>query len=384
MKFLPLVVRSLLRHKVRTLFTLLGVTVAFVLFGYLLAIEAAFSMGVELAGNDRLVLLHKVSLIQLLPESYGERIKGVEGVVDVCHQTWFGGIYQDPKNFFMQMPVEPECLLRMYPEFKVPEDQKKAWFDDRQGAIVGRATAERFGWKVGDRIPLQATIWRKKDNSLNWEFNLRGIYDADQPGVDTSQFFFHYEYFDESRQFADGSVGWYVIRIGDPAAAPAIARTIDALFANSPAETKTTTEKAFLQAFAKQVGDIGLIVTSILGAVFFTILLVAANTMAQSVRERTSELAVLKTLGFSDARVLVLVLVESCLIAGVGGLLGLGLAWTLISRGDPTGGALPAFYLPLRALLVGLALVAGLGIVTGLFPALRAMRLRIVDALRRV
>ncbi|HSK08879.1 MAG TPA: FtsX-like permease family protein, partial [Vicinamibacterales bacterium] len=322
--------------------------------------------------------------IQLLPYSYGQRIRQVDGVVDVCHQTWFGGVYQDPKNFFMQIPVEPECHLRMFPEFMLPDDQRQAWLADRQGAIVGRATADRFGWQVGDRIPLQATIWRKKDGSTNWEFNLRGIYDSAQPGVDTSQFFFHYSYLDESRLFGEGFVGWYYVRIADPDRAPEMAETIDALFANSPAETKTTTEKAFAQTFANQVGDIGLIVRSILGAVFFTILLVAANTMAQSVRERTGELAVLKTLGFTDGRVLALVLIESCAIAVAGGLLGLAVAYALIARGDPTGGALPGFFLPRRSLATGAALVLLVGIVAGIFPALRAMRLRIADALRRV
>ncbi|MBP1636529.1 MAG: yknZ 1 [Acidobacteria bacterium] len=384
MKLLPLLLGNFRRRRIRTLFTLLSIAVAFILFAYLLAIEAAFTMGVELAGNERLVLIHRVSLIQPLPFSYLQRIRQVEGVVDACHQTWFGGIYQDPKNFFMQIPVDPECQLRMFPEFKLPADQRAAWLADRQGAIVGRATADRFGWKVGDRIPLQATIWRKKDGSATWEFNLRGIYDSDVPGTDTTQFFFHYDYFDESRLFAEGMVGWYYIRIADPSQAPQMAERIDKLFANSPAETKTTTEKAFAQAFAKQVGDIGLIVRSILGAVFFTILLVAGNTMAQSVRERTSELAVLKTLGFTDRRLLALVLVESLLIAGAGGLLGLGVGYLLISRGDPTGGALPGFFLPTRALALGLAMVFGLGLVAGIFPAIRAMRLQIVDALRRV
>jgi putative ABC transport system permease protein len=384
MKLLPLLWSNLRRRRIRTLFTILSIAVAFILFGYLLAIEAAFSMGVELAGNERLVLIHRVSLIQPLPISYQQRIRQVEGVVDVCHQTWFGGIYQDPKNFFMQIPVDPECHLRMFPEFKLSADQRAAWLADRQGAIAGRTTADRFGWKVGDRIPLQATIWRKKDNSSNWEFNLRGIYDADTPGTDTSQFFFHYTYFDESRLFGEGQVGWYYVRIADPSQAPRMAERIDALFANSPAETKTTTEKAFAQAFAKQVGDIGLIVRSILGAVFFTILLVAGNTMAQSVRERTGELAVLKTLGFTDHRLLALVLIESCLIALVGGLAGLTIAWMLIARGDPTGGALPGFFLPRRGLVAGLAAVVGLGLVAGIFPAVRAMRLQIVDALRRV
>lgn len=383
MKYLPLLWRSLFRRKVRTIFTLLAVLVAFTLFGFLVAIEAAFGMGVELAGNERLVLIHKVSLIQLLPESYLERIRATPGVTDVCHQTWFGGIYQDPKNFFMQMPVDPECMLRMYPEFKLPEDQKKAWIADRQGAIAGRTTAEKYGWKIGDRIPIQATIWRKKDNSTNWEFNLVGIYDGAEQGTDTTQFFFQYKYFDESRLFGEGQVGWYVVRIANASRAPQIAGQIDSLFANSPAETKTTTEKAFVQAFANQVGNIALIVRSIIAMAFFIILLVTANTMAESVRERTSELAVLKTLGFTDGRVLALVLVESCLIAGVGGFLGLGLAGVLVPK-IPTGNLLPNLFVPTASLGLGIALVFGLGLVAGIFPALRAMRLRIVDALRRV
>jgi putative ABC transport system permease protein len=383
MKYLPLLWRTLFRRKVRTIFTLLAVLVAFTLFGFLAAIGAAFSMGVELAGNERLLTIHKVSLIQLLPESYLERIRATPGVVDACSQTYFGGIYQDPKNFFMQMPVDPECILRMYPEFTLPDEQKKAWIADRQGAIVGRQTAAKFGWKVGDRVPLQATIWRKQDNSSNWEFNLDGIYSGTEQGTDETQFFFHYKYFEESRQFAHGTVGWYVVRIAVASKAAQIAATLDEQFANSPAETKTTTEKAFAQAFANQVGNIALIVRSIIAMAFFIILLVTANTMAESVRERTGELAVLKTLGFSDGLVLALVLAESCTIAGVGGLLGLGLA-TVLVPGIPTGSFLQALYVPKASFVAGLALVVGLGVVSGIFPALRAMRLRIVDALRRV
>ena len=237
--------------------------------------------------------------------------------------------------------------------------------------------------EVGDRIPIQATIWRKKDNSTNWEFNLVGIYDGAEQGTDTTQFFFQYKYFDESRLFAKGQVGWYVVRIANASRAPQIAGQIDSLFANSPAETKTTTEKAFVQAFANQVGNIALIVRSIIAMAFFIILLVTANTMAESVRERTSELAVLKTLGFTDGRVLALVLVESCLIAGVGGFLGLGLAGVLVPK-IPTGNLLPNLFVPTASLGLGIALVFGLGLVAGIFPALGAMRLRIVDALRRV
>jgi putative ABC transport system permease protein len=382
MKFLPFVWRNLLRRKMRTTFTLASIVVTFVLFGVLMAIRTAFSLGVELVGNDRLTTIHRVSLIQPLPESYGGRIAAIPGVVEVTHATWFGGVYQSPQNFFPQMAVEPEDWLRMYPEYVLPEEQKRAWLADRAGAIVGRATARRFGWQIGDRIPIQGTIFRRPGSA--WEFNLRGIYEAAEKGVDDTIFFFQRELLAEG--FGPnrlGFVGWYVVRIDDPDRAPEIAQEVDARFANSPAETKTATEKAFMQAFANQIGDIGTIMIAILAAVFFTILLVAGNTMAQSIRERTGELAVLKTLGFSDARVLGLVLVESCVLAGLGGLIGLALAWALISRGDPTNGMLPAFYLPPRALVLGVGLVAALGLLTGAVPAVQAMRLRIVDALRR-
>jgi putative ABC transport system permease protein len=383
MRYLPLLWRNLTRRKTRTIFTVLSIAVAFVLFGILAALNVAFSQGVELAGNDRLIIQHKVSIIQLLPQSYEARLETTPGVVDVLHQTWFGGIYQEPSNFFMQCPVQPDRLLKLYPEYVLPEDQKKAFLTDRTCAIAGRQTATRFGWKVGDRIPIQATIWRKRSGSTAWEFNLCGIFDGDKKGVDTTPFFFNYDYFDEARSFGQGQVGWYVIRINDPAKAPDIARRIDEMFANSFAETKTTTEKAFLQAFAQQIGDIGLIIRGIVTAVFFTILLVAANTMAQSVRERTSELAVLKTLGFSDAVVLGLVLAESCAIALVAGLSGLGLAWLMTQAGDPTNGMLPAFYMPMADLVRGVLFAAGLGVLAGIMPAVQAMRLRIVDALRR-
>jgi putative ABC transport system permease protein len=383
MKYLPLVWRNLTRRKTRTIFTILSIVVAFVLFGVLAALNVAFSQGVELAGNDRLIIQHKVSLIQLLPESYQARLEATPGVVDVLHQTWFGGIYQKPSNFFMQCPVIPDRLLKIYPEYLLPADQRKAFLSDRTCAIIGRQTANRFGFKVGDRVPIQATIWRKRGGATNWEFNVCGIYDGDKKGVDTTSLFFNYEYFDEARQFGQGQVGWYVIRINDPAKAPEIAERIDAMFANSFAETKTTTEKAFLQAFAKQIGDIGLIIRGIVTAVFFTILLVAANTMAQSVRERTSELAVLKTLGFPDGLVLTLVLLESCAIAIIGGTIGLGLAWLFTQGGDPTNGMLPAFYLPTADLGRGALIALALGVVAGIMPGIQAMRLRIVDALRR-
>lgn len=382
MKYLHLVWRSLLRRKLRTLFTALSIFIAFLLFGALMALRVAFGMGIDLAGQDRLVMIQRVSFIQPLPLSYQNRIAATPGVAGVTHSSWFGGIYQDKKNLFAQFAVDPESWLAMYPEYVLPAEQKQAWYANRTGAVVGRTLADRFGWKVGDRVPLQATIWRKPDDSP-WTFTIDGIYDAGTKGTDTTQFFFHYAYLNETRTFGKDLTGWYVIRVADPAQSEDVASRLDALFANSPAETKTSTEKAFVQAFAKQIGDIGSILIAILVAVLFTILLVAANTMAQAVRERTNELAVMKTLGFGDGQLLGIVLLESVLLAVIGGGAGLLLAWLVTQQGDPTGGLLPAFFLPTRDLVLGVALIVLLGLAAGVLPAWQASRLRIADALRR-
>jgi putative ABC transport system permease protein len=381
MKFLPLLWSSLWRKKIRTIFTLLSVFIAFLLFGLLMTIRGAFSFGVDIAGIDRLVLIHKVSLIMPLPVSYKERLAATEGVSMVSHQTWFGGVYQDPANFFAQMVVEPEPFMKIYPEFKIPPDQVTAWLNDRQGAIVGVDLANRFGWKIGDRIPITGTIWQPKQGQT-WEFNIVGIYDGDQ-GVDKTQFFFRYDYLDENRRQGEGLVGWYVVKIDDPSQAQQMGARFDSMFANSSAETKTTTEKGFVEGFAKQVGDIGAIMVAILAAVLFTMLLVAANTMAQSVRERTAEMGVLKTLGFSNAAVLTLVLSESVLIAVIGGSLGLGASWLIVQQGDPTNGMLPIFVLPPRDVAIGAGMIVVLGLIAGALPAVNAMNLKITDALRR-
>jgi putative ABC transport system permease protein len=383
MKFLPLVWKNIWRRKVRTIFTILSVFIAFVLFGLLMTIRAAFSVGVEMAGIDRLIVIHKISLIMPLPESYQSRIQATPGVDIATHSNWFGGVYKDPQNFFAQMAVDPEPFFKIYKEFHLPPDQMKAWLDDRQGAVAGRDLAKRFDWKIGDRIPIQGTIWQPKVGVGNtWQFNLRGIYDG-EPGADLTNFLFRYDYLDENRTRGKGLVGWYIVKIADPSQSVALAHKFDDAFANSDAETKTTSEKGFAEGFAKQIGDIGAMMTAILSAVLFTILLVVANTMAQSVRERTSELAVLKTLGFSNAAIVTLVLVESMFVAVLGGALGLGLAWGLVQMGDPTHGLLPAFFLPPRDLVVGVALMLTLGLLAGALPATAAMRLRITDALRR-
>jgi putative ABC transport system permease protein len=384
MKYLPLIVRNLLRRKIRTIFTTASIFIAFLLFGVLMALKAAFSMGVEVAGADRLMMIHRVSFIQPLPKSYLERMRPVEGITLISHANWFGGIYQDPSNFFANMAVDPETWLAMYPEYVLPEEHRRAWFADRTGAIVGADLAKRFGWKVGDRVPLKATIYQKSDGSP-WEFTVDGIYDSPMKGAYKTQFFFHYDYLNESVRgtFMADQVGWYLIKVSNPAEADAIAKRVDSLFANSPAETKTATEKVFASNFAKQVGDIGAIVTAIAAVVILFILFVAGNAMAQSIRERTNELAILKTLGFTDGKVLGMVLLESLLVAVIGGGLGLLLASLIIAQGDPTGGFLPIFHFPPRDLVLGVALVLVLGVLAGLVPGLQAGRLKIVDALRR-
>ena len=383
MKFLSLVWSNLKRKKLRTSLTLLSIFVAFVLFGLLCAVKEAFTAGVTMAGADRLVVRHKVSLIMTLPAAYKARIERIPGVDIATYFTWFNGIYQnDTKKFFGTFPADPESFLSIFPEYKLPEDQKQAWLKTRTGAIIGRSLVKRFEWKIGDRVSLTSPIWPRKGDGA-WEFDIVGIYDGAKKGTDTSGFYFRYDYFDEGRARGEGLVGWYGVRVKDPERAAEVAKAIDEEFANSPYETKAEPEGAFMQGFAQQMGDIGTILVAILSAVFFTILLVAGNTMAQAVRERAEELGVLKAMGFTNELVLALVLFESCLIAACGGLLGLGLAWLVAAAGSPVPNMLPVFFLPSRYLLIGVGLVFGLGFVAGILPALQAMRLQIAVALRR-
>jgi putative ABC transport system permease protein len=388
MKLFPLIWSNLWRRKLRTLFTLAAALFTFALFGVLAAVNLAFGMGVDVSGANRLVVIHKISLIMPLPVAYKERIAAVPGVNALTHMNWFGGIYKDPKNFFAQMAVDTPTFFDLYPEYVVPPEQKKAWEADRSGAIVGRDLAERFGWKIGDKIPLQGTIFRRKDGSKMWDFNIDGIYTPGKKGVDATQFFFHYDYLKEGGRTAtfNDMVGWYTVRINDPAHATDISQRIDSLFANSSYETKTSTEKAFAQSFANQMGNIGAIVRYVVSAVLCGMLLVIGNTMSQSVRERTNELAVLKTLGFGNGLVLFLVIAESCLLALTGAGLGLLFSWGVLTPlvGKLLKQFLPVFYIPGWGIALGLGIALVLGILTGLLPGIQAMRLRIVDALRKV
>jgi len=382
-KYLPLLAASLRRKRLRTFFTLASIVVAFLLFGLAESMRNALQSGVDIAGADRLITMHRVSFTQLLPASYQSRIRAIDGVVDVTPQTWFGAWYRDERSLIPAFPVEPEPFLRMYPEYVVPEEQRIAWVADRGGAMIGRGLAELTGWKVGDAVPLRSAIWRRSDGSDVWELTVRAIYDLPEGG-DTRQILLHQDYFEEAKAQAKGMVGWYLVQIDRVERADAIARQIDQQFANSPAETKTSSERAMAQSFLNQIGNIGAILQAIVTAVFFTMLLVTANTIAQSVRERTSEIGVLKTLGFTNGGVLGLVLAEAVLITALGGVIGLaGAAWLGVQFEPVFRQYLPGFSLPTDAVVRGVAFMLGLGLLAGAVPAVQAMRLGIVQALRR-
>jgi putative ABC transport system permease protein len=385
-KYLGLIWKSAWRKRIRTSLTILSVLVAFLLYFLLNSIgQAMTGGGATIESAKRLVVIDKVSLINLLPIAYQNRIEAIPGVESVAHATWFGGYYQEPQNQFGQFPVDPERYLALFPELDMPEEQLQAFINNRTGAIVGSTLAERFGWEVGDRIPIFSTIWPNKDGSRSWEFDLEGIFTNTSAGGSDMMMLFNYDYFDEARQFGQGLVGWYTITMADGANPAEVANAVDAEFANSPNETETSTEAAFAQSFMEQFGNIALIVQLILGAVFFTLLLVTGNTMSQSVRERIGELAVLKTVGFSDSTVLAIVLAESILIVTIGGVLGLLLGAGFAAVMSGTFAAMMGVGLSLSpgALALGIGIMLATGIAAGLFPALKARSLTIVEALAR-
>ena len=384
MKFFPLILGALFRRKARTILTLLSVVAAFLLFGLLDSVRGAFaSAGSNVAGVDRLMTISKISLTVQLPKSLLERISAVPGVKAVAYANWFGGIYQDPKNFFPNIAVAPN-YFDLFPEWQISSAERQAFHDTRTGAVVGEQLAKRFGWKVGDKIPLQATIFPLKSGGNAWTFDLVGIFHEPDPKLrgEEGQLFFNWDYFDEARAFGNGYVGWYVIRVADRNAAGAVAEAIDRIAANSDHETKTQTEKAFQASFVGQFGDIGLIMGAIIAAVFFTLILLTGNTMAQAVRERIPELAVLKTIGFSNRSVLLLVLVEAVLLIVLGAAIGLLLSTIAVAAlAASAGGQLPLLPVGVQIWLQGLGMAGLIGLVIGALPARRGMRLRIVDAL---
>ncbi len=379
MKFLPLLFANLFRRKVRTILTLGSFAVSLFLFCLLVTIRDGFNQGVDAAGVDRVWVLNKTSIISPLPFAYGEKILRTTGVKQATWANWFGGVYKDEKNFFPQFAIETVNWREVYREFLVPEDQWKAFVADRAGAIAGQATADRFGWKVGDKITIKGAIFPG-----DWEFTLRGIYKGARPNDDLTQFWFQWEYLKEKAPRLASRVGWYVVRIEPGADMVTVSKAIDTQFANSPFETRTQTEAAMMASFVEQMGNIEFLIQAIGSVVFFTLLLVTGNTMAIAVRERTGELAVLKTVGFTDGAVLSLVLAESLIIAALGGAIGIALAKAFTLGGDPTNGMLASFYLSPLGIARGGLLALTVGLLAGAIPAISAMRLPVVDALRRI
>jgi putative ABC transport system permease protein len=379
MKYFPLLWSALWRKKARTIFTIAGILVTFLLFGMLEGVNSAFSAAVDNANVNRLIVSSNISLTEQLPYSYLSQIETVPGVLHVTHATWFGAWYQDSKNQIFSFPVSAERDRLVFPERLLPQDQYDTLLRTRTGAVVGAELAEKYGWKVGDRVPLNSTIWTKPDRSSVWNFDIVGIYRVPSNPGQEQMFFFNHDYFDEGRAFSKGTVGWYTVMVKDPTQSAQVAQAIDKLFANSATETKTETEKEFQQAFIKQTADINYIVNKILIAVFFALIFATGTTMLQSVRERVPELAVMKTLGFTDTGVLSLVLAESLLLWVFSAALGLGAA-ALLFPGLKNFLGLVA--LPGSVVASGFALTVALSLLTGLLPAWRAKRLDIIEALR--
>jgi len=383
MKFSRLILANLFRKKARLVLTIGSFAVALFLFALLGVVSDAFSRGADIVSANRLVTINRTSIINPIPLSYRDEILRIPGVSYITHDNWFGGVYQDPKNFFPQFVIDPENQRQVFPELIVPDDQWNTFLKDRQGAVVGKNTMERFGWKIGDRIPIKTTLYGLGDKTF--EFNIDGVYHGAKPEDDTTQFWFQWEYFKESiPERVKGQIGWYTILIANPDDAPRIAKAIDNMYLNSPYETKTETESAFAQGWVKQFGNIKFLIVSIGTVVFFTLLLVTGNTMAISVRERTNELGVLKAIGFSDRTVLGFILGESMAIA-LSGCVGLLLALVAIpALSRAMAGLLPPLLVTAKTLAYGVIAALAVGFAAGILPAYGAMRMRVVNALRRI
>ena len=378
------VIANLFRKRTRTILTLLSVIMAFLLFGLLQSVNSIFNRGADFVGATRLFVQARVSFTQALPISMLPKLEAIPGVAAVAHQMWFGGVWQENTPLIM-LSLDPRTYHDVYPEWVMPDSQWQAFINTRTGMIAGKLLADQYGWKIGQKIPISSNIWPQKNGSKAWIFDLVGIFDGkDEDWKRRANLaFIQQDYFDEANQFGiKGRVNFYILKLTDSSKAEAVSKTVDAMFENSPDETKTQTEKDFNMSFVKQIGDIGLIVRWILFAVFFTLLLVVGNTMAQSVRERVPELAVLKTLGFTDGSVLGLVLAEAFALVLAGGLLGLllaSIAGAMVEKG--TAGQFQ-LSLDLRVWLMGVIAIVLMSLAVGLLPALRARRLNIVDALR--
>ena len=383
MNHFSLVRKNLLRKKTRTFLLFIAILMAFLIYAVLSSFNQAFNAGVKVAAADRLVVVNKINFTQSLPYAYYNRVRALAGVQNIFYADWFGGYYQEPRNMVITMAVEPVGWFAVFSEVLVNDEQKRTFLNDRTGILIGRMLAKRMNWQVGQQIPINSSIYRQSSNGQpTWKFTIRGIFDANRPEFDTNFAVFHHEYFNEARDMGKDSIGWMVLTTGDPARNENVMHAIDALFANSSFETETTTEQAFNKAFLEQIGSISLIIRSVVAAALLTILMIVGNSMYRAIRERTAEIAVMKTLGFTGKRLFALTLAESCLLTWSAGLLGLGLASILLYTLAPMlASVLPSLKMTTTTLFSSLLLMCALGLFTGFIPAWQALRLNIQQGL---
>ncbi len=382
MNDLTLIRKSLFRKKTRAILLILSIMTAFLIFGALASIDRVLNSSEELSRADRLVTVNKINFTQTMPFAYWGRVEGVDGVQAVTHASWFGGYFQDVRNFVQSFVVDMDSYLVVYPELELPADQRAALAERRDCVAVGADLAEQYEWSVGDRFPLSSNIWRQQDGSSAWDVEVCAILTTEDEDLPTNYLLMQYDYYNEALAFNRDQIGWMIMLTGDPAINDEVSQRIDDMFANSPAETETTTEAAFSQAFVEQLGNIGLILSLVVSAAFATILMIVGATMVMAINERTKEVGVMKTLGFSSSRIFTHVLSESVLLSLVGGLLGLGAAVLLLSGiAQVAGGQLPGLGVGRDTWIQAFGLMIAFGLVTGFVPALNAMRLKIVDAL---
>lgn len=384
MSDLYLILKNLTRKKLRLFLTCFAIFIAFLIFGAVTALKGSLDSGIEMSADNRLVVVHKTNFTISLPYAYVNKTKAIEGVKDVTHANWFGGFYQEPAKQIVAMAVEPTSYFKVYSELVLDEQQKQRWFNNQTGMLVGERLAKIYGWKVGDRVPISSNIFSHKDGGHTWEFVVDGIFTAQEKQTDTGYMIFHYKYFKETQTFGGDSVGWLVLTTESSDLNESVAKAIDTEFANSQAETETSTEKAFNKAFLEQIGNIGLIIFGVVFMAFFTILIVVGNTMVLAVRERTNEIAVLKTLGFTSMRIFKMILIESMLLSFVGGLLGLGASYIIVvGASEAMARFLPNLIISQAIVMQAIGYMFLLGFVTGIIPATNALRLNIVTAFNR-
>jgi len=380
-KFFRLIWAHVTRSRLRTSLTVISIAIALFLFCTLRTVMTSLDAGIRASDDTRLVVRHAASLVFPLPLAYQSRLEQVPGVKRVGYGNWFGGYYQDPKNQFTQFAVDVPSLFDLYPEFVIDPAQQEAFLAEQTACIAGKTLVDKYGWKLGDVIPITGTIYPGE-----WRLTLRGIYKASTPDADENAIFFHWKYVNEGMpQGRKDLVGIYWLKVASPSDAPTVSAAVDAIYENSPQPTKTETEKAFQAGFIQMMGNVSLLLTILGSAIVFAILLVTVNTMMMAARERTTEIAILKTLGFTDGLVLRIVAVEALILSLAGGVLGCGLAFLIFRKVDFTaGGMFPNFRVLPETVGWGLLVALGMGLASGLVPALTAARLQIANALRKV